>query len=300
MCGVCLADELQPVNPLPPVYRNFGGHCLMSDLSGYGQELVAGVSWARVLLPLKTRLVDEVIPPADVVVRKEGLQLRCPPRHSTEVQNCEELKEIEESSIKTQVILIKMDVTDPEEVGVAKSIIESTLGERGLNLLINNAGVAKMQPFPTITSENLEFHFKVNTEGPILILQTMLPSLEKAAKFYGGGMSASRAMVLNISSMVGSICNTGVNFTHDLAVPGYKISKAALNMAMRIIAANVKDKGILVVNMCPGWVKTDMGGKDRAELEPHESIANMLQTLPTLSESHHGTYMDRLGKPIPF
>ncbi|GFY76569.1 uncharacterized protein TNIN_92251 [Trichonephila inaurata madagascariensis] len=128
----------------------------------------------------------------------------------------------------------------------------------------------------------------------------MLPSLEKAAKFYGGGMSASRAMVLNISSMVGSICNTGVNFTHDLAVPGYKISKAALNMAMRIIAANVKDKGILVVNMCPGWVKTDMGGRDRAELEPHESIANMLQTLPTLNESHHGTYMDRLGKPIPF
>ncbi|GFX63030.1 uncharacterized protein TNCV_3465751 [Trichonephila clavipes] len=32
MCGICLADELQPVNPFPPVYRNFGGHCLMSDI----------------------------------------------------------------------------------------------------------------------------------------------------------------------------------------------------------------------------------------------------------------------------
>ncbi|GFW56424.1 transposable element Tcb1 transposase [Trichonephila clavipes] len=32
MCGICLADELQPVNPLPPVYRNFGGHCLMSGV----------------------------------------------------------------------------------------------------------------------------------------------------------------------------------------------------------------------------------------------------------------------------
>ncbi|GFS61783.1 hypothetical protein TNCV_4345031 [Trichonephila clavipes] len=52
-------------------------------LSGYGHELVAGVSWARVLLPLKTRRVDEAIPPADVVVKKEGCQLRCPPRHST-------------------------------------------------------------------------------------------------------------------------------------------------------------------------------------------------------------------------
>ncbi|GFU37519.1 hypothetical protein TNCV_4274491 [Trichonephila clavipes] len=58
-------------------------------LSGYGHELVARVSWVRVLLSLKTRRVDEAIPPADVVVRKEGCQLRCPPRYSTEVQNYE-------------------------------------------------------------------------------------------------------------------------------------------------------------------------------------------------------------------
>ncbi|GFX37355.1 hypothetical protein TNCV_3106071 [Trichonephila clavipes] len=60
------------------------------DLSGYGDEFVAGVSWARVLLPLKTSRAEEAIAPADVVVRKEGCQLRCPPRHSTEVQNYEE------------------------------------------------------------------------------------------------------------------------------------------------------------------------------------------------------------------
>ncbi|GFX78397.1 retrovirus-related Pol polyprotein from transposon 412 [Trichonephila clavipes] len=58
-------------------------------LSGYGHELVAGVSRTRVLLPLKTRRVDEAIPPSDTVVRKEGCQLRCPSRHSTEVQNYE-------------------------------------------------------------------------------------------------------------------------------------------------------------------------------------------------------------------
>ncbi|GFW45443.1 alpha-2 adrenergic receptor [Trichonephila clavipes] len=59
----------------------------MGQLSGCGYEFVAGVSWARVLLPLKTRRVDEAIPPADVVVRKKGCQLRCPPRHSIKVQN---------------------------------------------------------------------------------------------------------------------------------------------------------------------------------------------------------------------
>ncbi|GFU86979.1 hypothetical protein TNCV_485901 [Trichonephila clavipes] len=59
--------------------------CLCSncgvELSGYGHELVTGVSWARVLMPLKTRRVEEAIPPADVVVRKEGFEFRCPPRH---------------------------------------------------------------------------------------------------------------------------------------------------------------------------------------------------------------------------
>ncbi|GFX27834.1 hypothetical protein TNCV_2614941 [Trichonephila clavipes] len=63
----------------------------LAQLSGYGHELEAGASWDRVLLPLKTRRVDETNPPADVVVRKEGCQHRCPPRHShsTEVQNYE-------------------------------------------------------------------------------------------------------------------------------------------------------------------------------------------------------------------
>ncbi|GFV13701.1 hypothetical protein TNCV_5009831 [Trichonephila clavipes] len=57
---------------------------LVGMLSGYDHELVAGVSWAQALLPLKTQGVDEAISPADVVFRKEWCQRRCPPRHSTE------------------------------------------------------------------------------------------------------------------------------------------------------------------------------------------------------------------------
>ncbi|GFW55905.1 hypothetical protein TNCV_4390471 [Trichonephila clavipes] len=55
-----------------------------NSLNSYGHELMV-----RILLPLKTHRVDEDIPPADVVVRKERCQLRCPPCHSTEVQNYE-------------------------------------------------------------------------------------------------------------------------------------------------------------------------------------------------------------------
>ncbi|GFW62882.1 hypothetical protein TNCV_4452311 [Trichonephila clavipes] len=71
---------------LAPCHDEFRGprSDYVRQLSGYGHELVAGV-----LLPLKTRRVDEAISPTDVVVRKEGFQLRCPPRHSTEAQNYE-------------------------------------------------------------------------------------------------------------------------------------------------------------------------------------------------------------------
>ncbi|CAL1300394.1 unnamed protein product, partial [Larinioides sclopetarius] len=197
---------------------------------------------------------------------------------------------------------LSANVTHPEEVEAAKTIVEDTVGEQGLNLLINNAGVAKMEMFPNVTPENLELHYKVNTEGPLLVLQAMLPSLERAAQLHAGtgGMSVSRAAVVNMTSMAGSIANTGFIFTQDLAVPSYKISKAALNMVMRVAAAKVKDKGILIVMMCPGWVKTDMGGREQAVLEPEESIADMLKSFSTLNESHHGTYMDRLATPYPF
>ncbi|XP_055952229.1 C-factor-like [Argiope bruennichi] len=233
-------------------------------------------------------------------------QLSDPPQYIfatyRNADSLKDLKEIEESSKKAKIILIKMDVTRSEEIASAKQTVEATVGEKGLNLLINNAGVAQPELFPNITPQNLELHFKVNTEGPIMVLQAMLPILEKAARLKGegGAMSASRAAVLNMTSMAGSITNTGVVFTEDLAVPSYKTSKAALNMAMKVAAAHAKDKGILVVMMCPGWVKTDMGGKDRAVLEPEDSIAAMIKTLSILNESHHGVYMDRLGNPYQF
>ncbi|GBM38207.1 hypothetical protein AVEN_8271-1 [Araneus ventricosus] len=154
-----------------------------------------------------------------------------PPKHIFATyrspDSLKDLKEIEETSKKSKIILIKMDVTCPQEIEAAKRLVEETVGERGLNLLINNAGVAQPALFPNITSENLALHFKVNTEGPIMVLQAMLPILEKAAQVQGSGagMSVSRAAVLNMSSMAGSITNTGFVMTKDMTAASYKISK---------------------------------------------------------------------------
>ncbi|GBM97855.1 C-factor [Araneus ventricosus] len=193
------------------------------------------------------------------------------------------------------------DVTSTDDREAARNAVEETVKERGLNLLINNAGVSESQVLPHLTAENLELHFKVNTVAPVMVFQAMLPLLERAADLQGGtnALSVSRAAVLNMASLTGSIANAGVIFRRDLVVPAYKISKAALNMAMRVIAANVKDKGILVIMMCPGWVRTGMG-TNKAVLEPEESIWTMIKTLPKLNESHHGVFIDRTGNPYPY
>ncbi|KAG8187486.1 hypothetical protein JTE90_009552 [Oedothorax gibbosus] len=216
-------------------------------------------------------------------------------------ETIQDLKAIQDSSSKSRVILIKMDVNEEEDRDIAKQIVEENVGDKGLTLLINNAGMAQLMAFPSLTAENLEVHFKTNAVAPILLLQTLFPLLETAASASNSSeMSASRAMVLNITSMAGSIERTGKELKMDLVVPGYKMSKAAFNMGMRVIAANVKDKGVLVVNMCPGWVKTDMGGHERAMLTVEESISTMLKTLGELNDTHHGTFMDRSANLYPF
>jgi len=211
------------------------------------------------------------------------------------------LTKIKNSCSGCQVELLKMDVTKHEDIVAVRRVVEQKVGEKGLTLLINNAGIAEPLGFPNVTEENLLKHFTVNTVGPTMVFQEMLPSLQKAAAANKAidGMSATRAAVLNLTSMVGSITKTGVEFIEDIVAIGYKTSKAGLNMAMRAIAAKVKEENILVVMMCPGYVKTDMN-TTHGQITPEESISVMLKTLQTLNKTHHGTFMDRLGNLYPF
>ncbi|GFR07252.1 uncharacterized protein TNCT_487261 [Trichonephila clavata] len=127
-----------------------------------------------------------------------------------------------------------------------------------------------------------------------------LPLLKKAAdRSEGTKLGVSRAAVVNISAGNGSITTATFDFPVIHAAVGYRVSKAASNMAMRMIAPALTKSGILDIQMCPGWVKTDMGSP-AAELEVSDSIAAMLKTMEKLNESHQGAFIDRNGEPIPF
>lgn len=235
---------------------------------------------------------------------RQLIHLPTPPRFVFATYRSEssikDLESIRDEAKDSEVILIKMDVTKLDHIKAAQKVVQYKVGIRGLNLLINNAGFAKLLGFPDVTEENFLTHFHTNTVGPFMVLQEFLPLLKTAADRSGGAeLSVSRSAVINISAGNGSITTATFDFPVIHAAVGYRVSKAASNMAMRMIAPALTKSGILDIQMCPGWVKTDMGSP-AAELEVSDSIAAMLKTMKELNASHQGAFMDRNGKPIPF
>jgi NAD(P)-dependent dehydrogenase (short-subunit alcohol dehydrogenase family) len=79
----------------------------------------------------------------------------------------------------------------------------------------------------------------------------------------------------------------------------YSASKAALNMLTRRLALEIQTKGITVVAIQPGWVKTDMGGSG-AEITPNESVTGMLRTIDNLTMADTGKFYSWDGGEVPW
>ncbi|XP_010158284.1 PREDICTED: 11-cis retinol dehydrogenase-like, partial [Eurypyga helias] len=98
------------------------------------------------------------------------------------------------------------DMTDPNSITAAAGKVRKEVGSAGLNLLINNAGAVRRSTLTTETAESMTLVYAANTIGPLLTSQAFLPLLKEAAEAEGQrGMSCSRAAIVNISSILGSI-----------------------------------------------------------------------------------------------
>lgn len=185
-----------------------------------------------------------------------------------------------------------------QNVSAVKSQMELELDKTGLNLLINNAGVSnagfkleqERHNYNTILEE-----FATNAVAPIMICKAFLPLLRIAAeKSNIPGMSCSKAAIVNISSILGSITQ---NVQGGLYA--YRGSKAALNMVTKSLSVDLEADGILAVSMHPGWVVTGIGGQN-APLNTEESVKGMIQVMSSLDESKSGHFMDYTGKELPW
>ncbi|XP_059146228.1 C-signal-like [Physella acuta] len=199
------------------------------------------------------------------------------------------------------VKVIKLDVENDEDIDAAFKQTEAALGDRGLNLLISNAGFMDRSTegsLKDITRANMQKHFSINATSPVMIVQKFLPLLVKAASQEKlQDLSASRAGVVMISGRLGS---QGFIFKNGYGswIP-YKCSKTALNMATIMISRELKDSGILVTAIHPGWVRTDMG-TEAAPTGKEESVADCLKVIGEAGLKTHGKLIDYQGQILDY
>ncbi|XP_060110152.1 C-signal-like [Heteronotia binoei] len=194
--------------------------------------------------------------------------------------------------------IVPLEATDPSSIQAAATEVTETLQGAGLNLLINNAAIARLSTLESETPEDMSELYKNNTIGPMLVTKAFLPLLRKASqKSPQKGMSCSKAAIVNVSSEGGSITNVLMwDLGHFIS---YRCSKAALNMLTRCQSLGYSEDEILCIALHPGWVQTDMGSSE-APLTVDASVRAILKTLGHLSEKDNGTFVNWEGSAVPW
>mmetsp|Transcript_39680 Transcript_39680/g.75897 ORF Transcript_39680/g.75897 Transcript_39680/m.75897 type:complete len:233 (+) Transcript_39680:110-808(+) len=171
-----------------------------------------------------------------------------------------------------------LDVTDTAQVATLAKKLEGT----PIDLLLLNAGIKGLSPQDLgsgIDVANMQHVFLTNT----------ISQLKLAEAFQEHVKCSKRKQIVAMSSGLGSISDN----TSGGSV-AYRVSKAALNMAMQEVAVKLKDDGVHVLCMAPGWVRTDMGGSE-ARLTTEESVAGMLEVMNKREQLQTGGLYDFKG-----
>jgi NAD(P)-dependent dehydrogenase (short-subunit alcohol dehydrogenase family) len=165
--------------------------------------------------------------------------------------------------------VVALDVTDDASVHAAVNEVMSLFGR--IDVLVNNAGILREGQTPEdskvleVTPHLVSETYDTNTIGPLRMIQAVVPIMLKGG--YG--------RVVNVSSGAGQLSDMQAGY------PAYRMSKAALNALTRVTAAELGPTPIKVNAMCPGWVRTDMGGPNATRtVEQGAETAVWLAMLP--------------------
>jgi NAD(P)-dependent dehydrogenase (short-subunit alcohol dehydrogenase family) len=161
----------------------------------------------------------------------------------------------------------------------------SRLKDKPIDLLFCNAGITGkrgMKP-GSFDFDSWEDVLRVNLLGPAALADALLDNVA----------ASERRIIAMMSSRLGSISeSTGMTLP-------YATSKAALNMLVKGLAAPLASRGIIVVALSPGWVRTDMGGA-QAPLTPEVSVRNLRKVISSLKDSDSGKFLSHDGTEIPW
>jgi NAD(P)-dependent dehydrogenase (short-subunit alcohol dehydrogenase family) len=185
-------------------------------------------------------------------------------------------------AVRGNVAVERLDVNDDRRVRA----LARKYADAAIDLLINNAGVygPRGVTVGTIDYEAWGQVLRTNAMAPLRVAAAFLPQVARSKK----------KIVATVTSWMGSIA-ANRDGGHYL----YRSSKAAVNMVMKSFSIDVKDKGVTVVLLHPGWVRTDMGGPD-AEIEATESVASMRAVIAGLKKKDTGKFFNYDGSPMPW
>jgi NAD(P)-dependent dehydrogenase (short-subunit alcohol dehydrogenase family) len=195
----------------------------------------------------------------------------------------------------------RMDVTDAGQIAA----LGAKLKGLPIDVLLNNAGLVRTEPvnkpggntnqmFGTLDYRLLDDFIHTNVAGPLMITETFIANVK----------ASRQKKIIAISSAAGSV-SVPPFMPNGSPVPDhywYRISKAALNSAMRLLSAQFKDDGVIVVMFHPGGVQVESFGDDKLPgfVPPAEAVGKMIRTIDGLTLKDSGRFMDNDGKDHPW
>ncbi len=178
-----------------------------------------------------------------------------------------------------------LDVTGAEAIRALRDMLKRDYGR--IDVLVNNAGIFP-DPSPGTPAASifeaelatLRSAFETNTLAALRLCQQLIPLME------------GRGRVVNVSSGMGQLSDM------NGCCPGYRLSKTALNAVTRIFADELRGTAIKVNSVCPGWVRTDMGGPN-ATLSLEEGARGIVWAATLPADGPTGGFF-RHGERIPW
>ncbi len=183
--------------------------------------------------------------------------------------------ELSQTSAK---VIDKVDVGSPE----CLEKILPTLSDLKIDLLINNAGVLANESLEHMSVATIEYQFRVNAMGPLMVTQMLRQQLVKGAK------------VALITSRMGSVTDNTSGGRY-----GYRMSKAALNIAGVSLAHDLKDREVSVALLHPGYVQTEMVNNN-GDISAAVAVERLMQRIEELNIGNTGTFWHSNGEVLPW
>lgn len=179
-----------------------------------------------------------------------------------------------------------LDVRVEADIDVAQDAVVSEVTRRlkgvAVDVLIHNAGVLRNDTLDGLDFNELRLQFEVNALGPLRLTRAVLPCLAQGAK------------IAIVTSRMGSLADNSSGGYY-----GYRMSKAAVNMAGVSLARDLKTKGIAVALLHPGFVRTEMTDF-QGNMDPPEAVKGMLERIEALRLEHSGGFWHSNGERLPW